>query len=69
MVKENEFCSKVTETQFIKPLIITEKYHEDFNISNKFWVSKRAYEGEEDEVKVKDHNQCTAKYRGSTHQQ
>ena len=65
MIKESEYCFKVNESQFNKSLVMTEKYHEDFNNSNKCWICKRAYE--EGEVKVKDHNQSTAKYRGSTH--
>ena len=31
MIKESEYCSKVAKTQFNKPLVITEKDHEDSN--------------------------------------
>ena len=43
MIKESEFCSKVIETQFNKPLVMTEKYHEYFNNCNKCSVCKREH--------------------------
>ena len=60
MIKENEYCSKVIETEFGKPLVMTEKDNEDFNNSTELWICKRAYE--EGEVKVKDNNHVTRKY-------
>ena len=69
MIKESLYCSKVTERELNKRLVMTEKYrknHEDFNISTKFWICKKARK--EGEVKVKDHNHLTGKYRGSVHQ-
>ena len=44
MIKESEYFSKVIETEFIKPLVMTEKHHEDFNNSTKCWICKLAYE-------------------------
>ena len=55
VIKEIEYYSKITETEFNKPLVMSEKDHEDFNNSNKdFNNSKKAYE--EGEPKVKDYN-------------
>ena len=39
---------------------MSEKDHEDFNNSNKYWICKTGYE--EGEVKVKDHNHITGIY-------
>ena len=46
---------------------MTEKNHEDFKNPTKRWICKKIYE--EVEVKVKDHNHVTGKYRGSAHQE
>ena len=48
VIKESEYCSKVIETEFNKPLIIIKEDHEDFKNSTKCWICKKAYE--EDEV-------------------
>ena len=40
---------------------MSKKDQEDFNNSTKCWICKKAYE--EDEVKVKDHNHITGKFR------
>ena len=58
-IKESEYCSKVSETEFNKPLVLNEKDHEDFNNSTKCWTCKKAYE--EDEVTIKDHGLVTGK--------
>ena len=40
MVEENEYCSKVIEKHFCKPLVMTEKDNEDFkNSTNPCCVS------------------------------
>ena len=66
MVKEIGYFSKVIETRFNKPLVLTEKYHEDFNNSNKCCAFKTSGEvvnqSGQGEVKVKDHKQSTGKY-------
>ena len=46
---------------------MSEKDHEDFNDYIKYSTCKRAYE--ESEVKVKDYNHITEKYRKSSHQE
>ena len=33
MIKESEYCSKVFQTQFNRPLVLTGNYHEDFKYS------------------------------------
>ena len=35
-IKKNEYCIKVIETEFNKPLVIAKKNHEDFKNSTKF---------------------------------
>ena len=62
MIKESKY--KVIETQSNKPLVTTEKDHEDFSNSAKCRICKKAYE--EGEEKVKNHNLITGKYWGST---
>ena len=46
---------------------MTKENYKDFDNSTKCWICKKAFE--EGEVKVKDHNHITGKYRGSTHQE
>ena len=57
----------VIKAAFNKPLVMTEKDHEDFNNSTKCWICKKACEG--GKVKVKDQDHVTGKYRGSAHQE
>ena len=38
IVNKSEYCSKVIEAKFNKPLIMSEKDHEDFNSSTKCWI-------------------------------
>ena len=40
MIKEKKYYSKIIETEFNKPLIMTKKYNEDFEISAKCWICK-----------------------------
>ena len=44
----------------LKPLVMTEKDHYDFNNSTKCWNFKKPYE--ESEVKVKEHYHVTGKH-------
>ena len=67
MIKESGYYSRVTEIEFNIPLFMTKNDHEDFHNSTKFWIRKKAYE--EDEMKVKDQDNVTRKYRGSGHQE
>ena len=46
---------------------MTEKAHKVFENSTKSWICKKVYE--EGEVKVKDHNHITGKYRRSAYQE
>ena len=43
VIKEIEYCSKVIVTKFDNPLVMTEKYYEDFNNSTKCWICKKSY--------------------------
>ena len=42
-IKENEYCSKVTETKFNKPLAMTVKDNKDFTNSDKCWICKKKH--------------------------
>ena len=44
MIKESEYCCKVTGTKFNKSLVVSEKQHEDFNNSSKCYICKKLYE-------------------------
>lgn len=48
-------------------LLWPKKNHEDFNNSAKCWICKKRYE--EGEMKVKNHDQVTGKYRQSENQE
>ena len=61
MIKESEYCSKVIETEFNKPVAMTKKDHKDFKSFTKCCIYKRTCE--EGEVKVKNHDHITEKYR------
>ena len=67
MIKDSEYCSKVIETQFNNPLVMTEKDHEDFKNPTKCWICKKEYE--KGKVKVKNHNHINGKYRGTGNQE
>ena len=67
MIKEGGYCSKLIETEFNKPPVMTKKDQEDFQSSAKSWICKKAYE--EDKVKLKDYNHITTKYQESVHQE
>lgn len=67
MIKEREYCSKVIETEFNKPVAVTKKDDEDFKSFTKCWIYKKTCE--EGEVKVKDRDHITEKYRRSTYQE
>ena len=66
-IKESEYCPEVIETEFNKPLALTEKDHEDFNNSTKSRICRKAYE--RGKAKVKDNDRVTGNYRGSAHQE
>ena len=63
----NKYSSKVIETELNKPLPMTKKDHEDFQNFTKCWICKKVYE--EGEIKVKDDDHVTGKYRESVHQE
>ena len=66
MIKESEFCSKVSETEFNKSFVVTEKDHEGFKSFAKCCICKKHKKGEE---KVKDHDHITGKYWGPGYQE
>ena len=43
MIEQSEYCSNVIETEFDKPLIMSEKVHEDFNYSTDCWICKKTH--------------------------
>ena len=60
MIKESEYCYKVIETEFNKPLVMAKKDHKNFNNFTKCWIFKKAYE--KGEMEVKNHDHFTEKY-------
>ena len=44
IIKESKYCSKVIEAEFIEPLVMTKKDHEDCRNSVKCWICKRVHE-------------------------
>ena len=42
MIKESEYCSRVTEREFNKALNMNENKHEDFNNHTKCWTCKKS---------------------------
>ena len=44
MIRESEYYSKVIKTTFNKPLVMTEKDHENFHNSAKCWICKKYLE-------------------------
>ena len=43
-MKGSKYCSKVIEAEFIEPLVMTKKDHEDCRNSVKCWICKRVHE-------------------------
>ena len=41
MIKKSEYCSKVIERKFNKPLTMTLKDREDFNYSTRYWICQK----------------------------
>ena len=67
MIRESEYYSKVIKTTFNKPLVMTEKDHENFHNSAKCCICKKI--SWEDEVNLKDHDHVAGKYWESAHQE
>ena len=42
MIKESKYYSKVIETEFNKPLNMTQKDYKYFQSSTKYWICKKA---------------------------
>ena len=67
MINENEYCFKVTETDFNNSLLISKKDHKDFKNSAKCWICKKVYQ--KYESKVKNHDHITKNYPEYAHQE
>ena len=59
MISETEYCAKVIEREFNKPLVMTRKDHEDFKSSTKCQICKKAFE--EGKLKVNNDNHIIRK--------
>ena len=66
MIKGNEDCSKIIGIEFNKTIAMTKTDMEDFESYTEYWICKKEYE--EGEVKVKDLDHITGRYRRSAHQ-
>ena len=60
MNDSKHYC-RVIEKKFNKPFFMAKKDYEDFEKSTKCWIYKKPYR--ESDVKVKDHDHITGKYR------
>ena len=59
---------KIIESDFQKPLIMTESDEKDFQNAKKCWICQKRYKRDEGEnIPVRDHCHITGKYRGSAH--
>ena len=67
MTKEREYCPKVIDTKFTKPLFMTRKRCKGFDNFTKCCICKKLYE--KGEVKAKDYGHFNRKYPGSAHQE
>ena len=63
MIKESKYCNDVMKKHFNKKLAMTKKDYEDFENSNKCWISDYI----DGDVKVKGHCHITGKCGGSVH--
>ena len=64
ILKEYEYCKKVTTKHFNKNLIMTEE-EEQFQLSNTFWICEKLIEN--DDEKVRGHCRNTGKFRDAAH--
>ena len=65
ILKEYEYCKKVTKKHFNKNLIMTEKEEEQFQSSNTCWICEKLIE--DDSGKVRDHCHINSNFRGAAH--
>ena len=66
MIEEIEYCKQAIETQFNKPLKMTEADEKEFQKADRFHICDNKYT--EEDTRVGDHCHITGKYRGSAHQ-
>ena len=66
MLSEVEYCKKMINMEFQKPLEMTEEEEELFKGSDKCYICANKYL--DNEIRVRDHCHITGKYRGSAHQ-
>ena len=67
MLSEIEYCKKMINMEFQKPLEMTAEEEELFKGSDKCYICGHKYL--DNEIKVRDHCHITGKYRGSAHQE
>lgn len=67
MLSEVEYCQKMINTEFQKPLKMTEEEEELFKGSDRCYICGHKYV--DNEIRVRDHCHITGKYRGSAHQE
>ena len=66
MLSEVEYCKKMINMEFQKPLEMTEEEEELFKGADKCYICGNKYL--DNEIRVRDHCHITGKYRGSAHQ-
>ena len=57
ILKEFEYCKKITKKRFNKNFIMSEKEEEQFQSSNICWICEKLID--DDDEKVRDHFQVT----------
>lgn len=67
MFEEVRSCQKVMREHFVKPLEMTASDERDFQNSTSCHICEKKYKPEEYNLRVRDHNHITGKYRGSAH--
>ena len=67
MLSEVEYCQKMINIEFQKPLKMTEEEEELFKGSDRCYICGHKYV--DNEIRVRDHCHITGKYRGSAHQE
>ena len=65
ILKEFEYCKKVTKKHFNKNLIMSEKEEEQFQSSYICWIYAKFIDHNDE--KIRDHSHATGKFRGAAH--
>ena len=65
ILKEYDYCRKVTKKRFNKNLAMSADEEEKFQSANSCWICNKLFDFKDE--KVRDHCHVTGKYRGAAH--